>query len=781
MHRVHARPWQLLALALSVAFSSLHPALASDEEFNGPFPSWRDVKRDYGAVGDGKTDDTLAIQRGLDELQHHETSVVLYVPAGTYRLTQTLKTHRAHHTDCMGISLVGEDPAKTSFVWDGAEDQPIVQWDAWYSCFSRLTLDGANKANIGLQYGPGFSTNNQTNDLIFRNVKTGLLFGGQHYQGQAENEVLRCQFLGCQTGIMTAGWNSMDIWIWYCRFEDCDRGVHNVMGNWHCWQSLFLRSKTSDLSIRNLMAFSIVNNTSIGSKCFMDFNTGHSWGSPTSVTGNRIINPTDTAIQLSNAGPYLIVDNQFRLKPGNQAIALTWGDQTLVGNAYSQPDAVDIRGRYRRIEEKVVPAEQISSELPSMPATPPHVQRPVIEVAAGANAEAIQHAIDQAVELNGKRPIVHLPMGAYPIVRTLTIPAGCDVQLLGDGSGETATRLNWGGSNGGVLLRLAGPSHATLSDLFINAGSGRALLADHADQPSGQIFAEELNVSGPTSKRNAENKSAALRIAGFKQTNVLLRALQGSGNNGSWVQVVGDPSVATPQNQVSIFTGATGSAAGQYDVRDNGSLVVRSVYHERSSDALSGLSLTGSGSLCIDATRFSYATSASAPTIEAENFHGLFTLATCMLMPVETQETCRFQMRGDCTAASLLALGDQFTVYKPGTTSDTIWLNQSHPRAGGGLVGCNINTSNKDAAPRGFEFLPSIGENPDPAKSPSGAGPLEDRGGVDDATLLRHLAPLRAAKVWLPQSSAAADVTDLRLHRIMATGNRDGAVELRGE
>jgi hypothetical protein len=43
-----------------------------DDEFVGPFPSWRDAKRDYGAVGDGRADDTAALQRGLDDLVKHE-------------------------------------------------------------------------------------------------------------------------------------------------------------------------------------------------------------------------------------------------------------------------------------------------------------------------------------------------------------------------------------------------------------------------------------------------------------------------------------------------------------------------------------------------------------------------------------------------------------------------------------------------------------------------------------------------------------------------------------
>ena len=111
---------------------------------------------------------------------------------------------------------------------------------------------------------------------------------------------------------------------------------------------------------------------------------------------------------------------------------------------------------------------------------------------------------------------------------------------------------------------------------------------------------------------------------------------------------------------VAVFTGATGSASGQYDVKQNGRLVVRGVYHERSSDSLNGLHVTDQGTLSIDATRFSYATSPTAPTVAADNFRGVYTLATCMLMPVETKTSCRFELRGDGSGASVLALNNQF-------------------------------------------------------------------------------------------------------------------------
>ena len=44
--------------------------------------------QDHGAVGDGTTDDTLAIQAAIDALETSNTHNTLYFPKGTYQLNQ---------------------------------------------------------------------------------------------------------------------------------------------------------------------------------------------------------------------------------------------------------------------------------------------------------------------------------------------------------------------------------------------------------------------------------------------------------------------------------------------------------------------------------------------------------------------------------------------------------------------------------------------------------------------------------------------------------------------
>jgi hypothetical protein len=54
----------VFVFAAAVASAPIAARAMGDEEFVGPFVNWASVKSDYGAAGDGVTDDTAAIQQG---------------------------------------------------------------------------------------------------------------------------------------------------------------------------------------------------------------------------------------------------------------------------------------------------------------------------------------------------------------------------------------------------------------------------------------------------------------------------------------------------------------------------------------------------------------------------------------------------------------------------------------------------------------------------------------------------------------------------------------------
>ena len=61
----------------------VQPAPVRGDEFVGPFAGWKNLKTEFGAVGDGKTDDTAAFQKALDAANKAGGGIV-YAPRGNY-------------------------------------------------------------------------------------------------------------------------------------------------------------------------------------------------------------------------------------------------------------------------------------------------------------------------------------------------------------------------------------------------------------------------------------------------------------------------------------------------------------------------------------------------------------------------------------------------------------------------------------------------------------------------------------------------------------------------
>ncbi len=332
------RAWCTLFLVVSFA---VHAAVAldkaTDEEFNGPYPSWRNLKTVYGAVGDGVADDTAAWQAALNDLKQVQTNnwSVLYVPAGIYKITATLTTQRNAHNDYLGAQIIGEDPATTELRWYGPNGSAMLRWDAWYDKVSRLHFNGRSIAGTGLQRAGGFATYGELSDLDFSDIPgSGIDLGAGEAQGIAEQAVLRCRFRRCGKGLLTWNYNTLDIYVWHCFFEDCGTSLYNATGAFHAYKNRFLRSTVADMKIGDSTS-SVVGNVSLGSKAFFT-----NAGEYTHVQDNVVYSSADTAIT-SSAGMVLL-DNIF-VGGGQPSLRLTNNGVLMAGNIFATSAAWPFR------------------------------------------------------------------------------------------------------------------------------------------------------------------------------------------------------------------------------------------------------------------------------------------------------------------------------------------------------------------------------------------------------------------------------------------------------
>jgi hypothetical protein len=524
----------------------------SDEEFIGPLAGWVDVKANYGAVGDGVADDTGAIQKGLDALYRYDSDggpAVLYFPAGRYRLTHTLRMRLN-----IGANLIGAGAGATVLVWDGDADGTMLRSSgAFDTLFARLTWDGHGRARIGVAQWWNFAAEHANYqgsikhvDEIFQDLGIGISggrLGADYGQGDSETLIQRVQFLRISVaGVNVGSFNALNWWIWDSRFVDCARGVSNDWslddkgptngaGTFMVYRSQFQGSTVADAVIGNTGWFAFYGNISRDSLRFIRALPNGANGGAIFAQNNIVIDTLEPdAIRIGNEGPLILLDNRIRSRSGAQGPAILMeanGDGTdrdvlSLGNQYTVAAPIahlHASGRILR-SDTTVPASSIVAPNREMAPAARDFHRLVFEVPVGATGGQIQAVIDAAAASGSDNAVVHLPAGNYHLDRTLDIPANTRLQIAGD---SEATKLWWNGSTpDGTMVRLEGPSYASLRDLCLVGAKTTAVAITKADQAGGRIFIEGsrlsvVDVQGLSQTRidaQANSGIAGLRVHG---------------------------------------------------------------------------------------------------------------------------------------------------------------------------------------------------------------------------------------------------------------------------
>ena len=300
------------------------------EEFVGPFASWMNVKA-FGARGDGVTDDTAAIQTALNALGSGDgNGYVLYIPAGTYKISQKLTYYKRKFT-----SILGEDPATTIFKWAGPAGGTLLAVDGVaFTRISRITFDGSSSAAVLVDQshvttGGFFDTGNEYADDFFKDAATGIQCG-VNANGCAEVTIIRCHFLRqSRFGILLGNFNALDIWVRYSTFDDNAVGISNDpgAGGFHAYNNIFRRSTVADISIQNTTVFSFRGNYSIDSKVFINASGTNNPASMTLQRNTILDTKNGHSINIGNQGPVLTYDNVIRSLSAGR-----WGGAGFIGS-----------------------------------------------------------------------------------------------------------------------------------------------------------------------------------------------------------------------------------------------------------------------------------------------------------------------------------------------------------------------------------------------------------------------------------------------------------------
>ncbi len=459
-----------------------------------PRSDWINVRTMGGlkAVGDGKADDTQAIQQALDRPGDGRA---VYLPRGVYRITRTLELKGPR----TGFLLVGHG-RDTILIWDGPVGGIMFRCNgAAYSRFIGISWDGRNGAAIGFDHASElrFETEVTHEHEAFRHfMAAGIRIG--HHQRLASAEILysNCLFERCAIGVAMMDFNDYDNTFDRCEFRQCGTGLFDQHANFYVRNCHFEASADADISTQSEHGDSVRRCTSYGSNRFL---VQRGTIAPLTIQDCRVAawKDADGAIQL-NGSTALVFDCVFSLPPSSAPpIRMLRAEQRLA-IGHNEP-----RATHRLVAAPpnarivVIPSgskggmltSARQSFLRSTASTPPRIFDAVRDFGAKGDGKAddtraIQAALD-AARRAGKGALAYLPTGTYLVTRTLRL-TGSDYAF---GGGGLRSALVWRGPEGQPMLEVTDPRGMTIEHIAIG----------HPDYGK-MTHGDDIRVTAPSNK-----------------------------------------------------------------------------------------------------------------------------------------------------------------------------------------------------------------------------------------------------------------------------------------
>lgn len=607
-----------------------------------PRSDWINVRTDIDppASGDGRTDDTRALQRALDRLgADRRDPKVIYLPAGTYRITRTLVLRR-----CVGGLLVGDGGA-TILLWDGPRAGRMFWSDgAAYQSYLGLVWDGAGTAAVGIDHASKtlYETRVMHEFMEFRNFQDAGIRVGYHQKvASAEMMYSNVSFRNNRNGVAFLSWNDYNNIFDGCHFYSNGCAIRVEKGNVVVRNSRFVGNRQCDLLL-STHSHSVRRCVSIGSNAFIRTVRGPLANGLIRVEDCRVdgwLDP-DGAIVAGLRGPILVFDSAFTNPPSkappirldnppymNQIAVLS----NVTSDGTRSTIATGPNGIVNWLPDGGRGAPLVSLNQTFLKNSYPTGDR-VLDVkrdfkargdGSADDTRAIQRAFNAAHKL-GKGTTVYFPSGLYRITTPLRILPGASyavegtgwhsqIVLMGTRAGNTLhvdtpsdlvlTRMGFGGPPRSDTIRhtASGTSRAHYHNVFgYNRGERQDLHILFDSLPSGAVVTTG-HLDGRVRIRKCSKATIIFGFLGSVQTTV--------GGN------------APPGGVVGILSRVSALAPTPLVVNDNQSLIVTDWYNEQSShlSRISGMP-GASGQVVLDHTQ---AASRASVFTEIDGYHGM--------------------------------------------------------------------------------------------------------------------------------------------------------------
>jgi hypothetical protein len=191
--------------------------------------------RAFGAKGDGKSDDTKALRDAVASVYRNSGSHgYVYVPAGTYRISDTLELFDTEHQRGTDYGCLRGDGAGTQLVWVGPPDKAAVRIVGGFQCIRDLTIVADSDWLTAIAYDGDRSLGRTTSGSIERvyincqkHKGDGIQLGKRSYQ--ADMLAIWHPYIAyCTQGAAVSTWdpNVASINLYSVTFAHNHIGVH---------------------------------------------------------------------------------------------------------------------------------------------------------------------------------------------------------------------------------------------------------------------------------------------------------------------------------------------------------------------------------------------------------------------------------------------------------------------------------------------------------------------------------------------------------------------------